>query len=180
MCGAKRTPEEHVYDNGCDRICNVCEAERTVGEHVYDNACDTLCNECEATRTVGEHVYDNACDKTCNICGAERTVDAHKYDNACDKTCNVCGEERTPEAHSFDKWEILEVDQNLIKKHACRECGYEESEILSTLAPTTNVDTKPADTIAEEKGCGGTIAVAGIALIVTLGTCAVFVEKKRK
>ena len=55
----------------------------------------------------------------------------------------------------------------------------------TTTAPTTTAPTttKPATTTAaaeEEKGCGGTITVAGIALVASLGTCAVYVEKKRR
>ena len=52
-----------------------------------------------------------------------------------------------------------------------------------TTAATTAAATKPADTTAkaeEEKGCGGTVTVAGIALVASLGTCAVYVEKKRR
>jgi hypothetical protein len=55
-----------------------------------------------------------------------------------------------------------------------------------TEAPTTEAPTKAPETKApetdkvEEPGCGGTVTVAGIALVAALGTCAVFVEKKRK
>ena len=42
---------------------------------------------------------------------------------------------------------------------------------------TENKATEPEE---EKKGCGGTVSVAGLALVAALGTCAVFVEKKRK
>ena len=64
----------------------------------------------------------------------------------------------------------------------------------TTTAPTTTapVTTAPADDVTtaapavttaapEAKGgCGGMITFGGVALVATLGTCAVFVEKKRK
>jgi hypothetical protein len=43
-------------------------------------------------------------------------------------------------------------------------------EEVTTTAPATE----------EKKGCKGTVGVAGIALVATLGSCALFVEKKRK
>ena len=42
-----------------------------------------------------------------------------------------------------------------------------------------NKTETPADD-AEEKGCGGTVTVAGLALVAAIGSCAIFVEKKRK
>ena len=40
-----------MYDNACDGECNVCGATRTPADHVYDNAFDVDCNICGATRS---------------------------------------------------------------------------------------------------------------------------------
>ena len=64
----------------------------------------------------------------------------------------------------------------------------------STEAPTTNAPATDAPTTdapateapateapaAEEKGCGGSVSVAGLALVAALGTCTVFVAKKKE
>ena len=47
------------------------------------------------------------------------------------------------------------------------------TEAPKTEAPTTEAPAK------EEDGCGSTIGVAGLALVAALGTCTVFVSKKR-
>ena len=183
-CGATRVPTAaHTYDNECgDTTCNVCGATRTpTGAHTYDNVCgDTTCNVCGATRTPTEaHKYDNTCDKDCNVCGATRTPDAHKYDNSCDKTCNVCGATRKVDGHLYGEWVV--VEKSGYKIRVCSECGHEEIKSIETSAPET---TKPEETTqannTKKKGCKGTVSVTAIALIASLGTCAVFVEKKRK
>lgn len=89
----------NIYDNACDRTCNVCGHIRTVPDHVYDNACDTTCNICGYIRTA-PHEYDNACDNECNLCGHIRTVPDHVYSNECDEYCNICSLKRTP-PHMF-------------------------------------------------------------------------------
>ena len=57
------------------------------------------------------------------------------------------------------------------------------TEAPATEAPTTEAPKTEAPTTEapeeEEKGCGSTVGVAGIALITALGTCTVFVAKKR-
>jgi len=53
---------------------------------------------------------------------------------------------------------------------------------VTTAPVTTAPATDDVTTAAPEAkgGCGGTVTVAGLALVAALGTCAVFVEKKRK
>ena len=95
VCGHIRTVPDHVYDNACDTTCNICGYIRTA-PHEYDNACDNECNLCGHIRNVPDHVYYNACDTTCNICGHIRTVPDHVYSNECDEYCNICSFKRTP------------------------------------------------------------------------------------
>ena len=57
------------------------------------------------------------------------------------------------------------------------------TEAPATEAPTTEAPKTEAPTTEapaeEESGCGSTIGVAGLALVAALGTCTVFVSKKR-
>jgi hypothetical protein len=111
------------------------------------------------------------------LCKETRTTE-HKYDNACDAECNVCNETRTVGDHEFGEWTVVEeatADKEGSKKRVCSECGHEETETIAKLAKTTGAPEEE-----KKKGCGGTVTVAGLALIAALGTCAVFVEKKRR
>lgn len=86
----------HTYDNACDATCNVCGATRTPENHVYTSKVTTAatcgaagertytCSVCgdsytEAIAATGNHTYDNACDADCNVCGATRTPANHNY-----------------------------------------------------------------------------------------------------
>ena len=89
---------QHVYDNDCDKECNVCYMMRAVKGHVYDHDCDADCNSCGQIRTVGDHVYDTVCDPDCNSCGAVRE-DVHVYDDEQDIDCNECGAVREMATH---------------------------------------------------------------------------------
>ncbi len=91
--------------------CSRCDVQDTANkqEHVYDNACDKECNICAHTRTTthdfdnGEWVTDNTSHwKTCSVCSvADTNKVAHTFDNDCDATCNGnCGYERST-SHSF-------------------------------------------------------------------------------
>ena len=76
--------------------------------------------------------------------------------------------------------------------YKCDECGAPYSEAPTTTAPTTTAPTTTAPTTTKApetteapktevpKGCKGTVGVAGFALVAALGSCAVYVEKKRK
>lgn len=126
--------KEHVYNNDCDKICNVCKHVRAVPNHVYDNECDAFCNICGFKRTP-PHIYSNACDSTCNMCGYVRSVPDHVYDNACDTTCNICGYVRSVPDHIYDN--ACDADCNIcgfirIAPHVydnecdttCNNCGH--------------------------------------------------------
>ena len=111
--------DDHVYDHGCDAVCNVCGAYREVPGHWYDNACDAYCNRCGAYRVVGDHAYevmwsedatcgyDGCIIYECRWCGYElyETLPAtgkHSYSGACDAYCNECGAYRVARAHTYD------------------------------------------------------------------------------
>ena len=125
---------------------------------------------------------------TCSICGYthnDTTVAAagHKYSAAtctAKAKCSVCNEETGDLAKH--------ADAN--KDYKCDACGAACGTAPTTTAPTTTApttkapETKAPETTApkteEKKGCKGTVTVAGLALVAALGSCAIFVEKKRK
>lgn len=51
--------KSHLYDNSCDRDCNVCAFVRDTAEHVYDGDRDITCNVCGAMRIVPGDVDEN-------------------------------------------------------------------------------------------------------------------------
>ena len=89
--------------------------------------------------------------------------------------CSVCNKvliaQKTVDAlgHIYDN----EKDATC---NSCDEVREIETEPLTTEAPTT--DTGAADN--KTYGCKGTVSLAGITLVSVLGTCAVFVSKKKE
>ena len=55
-----------------------------------------------------------------------------------------------------------------------------EPEITEAPADETEAPAGETEAPADEGGCGGTVAVAGIALVAALGTCTAFVAKKKE
>ena len=105
---------------------------------------------------VCEHTYSTAtCTKkaTCSVCRAEKGELVAHVDADKNNKCDVC---RT--------------------KMVDDETTEDTTSATTTKAP----ETTEAPETEEKKGCGGTITVAGLALIASLGTCAVYVEKKRR
>jgi hypothetical protein len=113
---------------------------------------------------------------------AEVTCD-HTYSAAtctAKAKCSVCGNETGALANH--------VDAN--KDYKCDACGAACGQAPTTTpptttapettAPTTKAPTTTAPKTEEKKGCKGTVTVAGLALVAALGSCAIFVEKKRR
>ena len=167
-------------------------AAAPAGVKVYDISGDTPAEVAKPC----EHEFGEAtCTKkaTCTKCGAETgELAAHNYGEAtCSKkaTCTACGAETGELArHTYSKATCTE-------KAKCTVCGAERGELAKHVDADNNgkcdkcdaaitVATTGAETTGaaeeEKKGCGGTVTVAGIALVAALGTCAVFVEKKRR
>ncbi len=55
-----------------------------------------------------------------------------------------------------------------------------EPEVTEAPADETEAPAGETEAPADEGGCGGTVAVAGIALVAALGTCTAFVAKKKE
>ena len=167
-----------VYDiTGATPVEVVKTCEHTFTDEVVAPTCTEegytkhTCSLCQATyndtpvAATGHDYAAATCTKkaTCTVCNAETgELARHKYGVAtCTKkaACSVCGAERGELAKHVD------ADAN----GKCDKC---EADMTAeeTTAPATE----------EKKGCGGTVGVAGLALVAALGSCALFVEKKRK
>ena len=155
-----------VYDiSGAapQEILKACEHEFSAATCVAKAKCSKCGTE---TGELLAHNYSEAtctAKSTCSGCGDQQgELARHKYTAAtCTEKskCSVCGDERGELAKHAD------ADKN----NKCDKCE-------ADLTP----ETTPAADDAEEKGCGGTVTVAGLALVAALGSCAIFVEKKRK
>ena len=179
---ATAAPCEHAYDNACDASCNLCGAVRTPADHVYTSQVTTAptcgvegvrtytCSVCgdsytEAIAATGAHTYTNACDTNCNVCGATRTI-THSYVGAVTTaptcgaegvrtyTCSVCGDSYTEAIaatgeHTYDY--ACDAD--------CNVCG-------GIRIPADHQYTADCDTICDVCGAVRTITVGGETTIV--------------
>ncbi len=96
--------ELHVYDNDCDRDCNVCAYSGREVEHAASN----------------EYGHDSEIHaKKCPICGGYYAQEEHKFSNDCDTTCNVCNYERSI-THNYGALLLSDADGHW---NACSVCG---------------------------------------------------------
>jgi hypothetical protein len=131
---------------------------------------------------LADHAYTEATCQTkskCEWCNTELgTLASHHYSAAtCSEKskCTVCGEETGNL--------LRHKDRNA--DGICDSCNFNINGDTSTTTGSNNsgnnvTTTAPANNAEEKKGCGGTVTVAGLALVAALGSCAIFVEKKRR
>ena len=131
----KLAPSEKSQSDIANEVKN---ALTIVAPHdcVYDNDCDKKCNICMAKRSTPDHVYDNACDTSCNECGKVRHEVAHTYVSACDADCNECGATRAAESHTFGEWERLD---DKTEKRVCTGCALAETRPAEAVKEGSNV-----------------------------------------
>ena len=116
----KQTVEEkngkHVYDNKCDKDCNVCGKTRSTS-HKWDEGVTTTeptcgaegiltytCQNCKETKEepiarLTDHSFDHDCDTDCNVCGLVREtahVPGPPATTASGQVCTVCGKVLAP------------------------------------------------------------------------------------
>lgn len=97
---------DHIYTNGCDKICDSCGEQRET-EHVFGTVYSSdssahwyECLNCGARSGETEHTKEYIINELghqskCLDCENVYTeLLQHKYDNNCDSSCNVCGYER--------------------------------------------------------------------------------------
>ena len=114
-----------------------------------------------------------------------------------EKKCTACGGEKLTEeipalGHTYGEWTETKaptVDEEGTKEKTCSTCGDkvtesidklppEETEAPETEAPETEApETTPETEPEAEKGCGGSIAMSGVALV---GACAAILALKRR
>ena len=119
----------HVYENDCDKRCNVCGAEREVYGHLYSGDCDTVCNSCGEVRAAKAHTYTSDCDTVCDCCGEARVANAeHFHEDKCALYCDLCGSEMENGGHNFGKNYKYNYDathsSNGTESKTCTKCGY--------------------------------------------------------
>ena len=74
-------------------------------------------------------------------------------------------------------------DNNCATAILCIDCG---GTVVETKLHELDANGKckncahVVSTPDEKKGCGGTVSIAAVALVASLGACAIFVEKKRR
>ena len=108
--------------------------------------------------------------KHCSVCNevlvAQTVVDAlgHSYDDDADATCNVCGDVR----------EVATTEEATTEEPTTEE---ETTEEVTTEEVTSEEAT--TEEVKQSGGCSGSVSLMGIALVATLGTCAVFATKKK-
>ena len=122
--------------------------------------------------------------KICSVCEetivAQTVVDAtgHAFDDDADATCNNCDYVR--EVESTDDTTDVADDTTEPEEVTTEPAA---TEPATTEPATEEVTTKAPETTApveEKKGCGSSVSVAGLALVAALGTCTVFVAKKKE
>lgn len=50
-------PGAHIFDDGCDEICNLCEKAARRAKHSYDDPQDLTCNRCGTSRELPAYVH---------------------------------------------------------------------------------------------------------------------------
>ena len=110
----------------------------------------------------------------CTVCGAESGYFAYHYDYDINGKCDACDtvvyEEVISAAQAKNEDLEAKLDE-LEKKLAALEGG----AVLDGSAALEGI-TAPGALV----GCSGTVGAAGLAFVAALGSCAIFVEKKRK
>ncbi len=155
----------HVYDNDCDKDCNICGYERNP-EHIYSehwtsdatghwHEC-TLCGE--PLELVPHQSGPEATDSTAQIClicgyeiapalshnhtfGEEWQKDDQSHWHQCD-----CGEASEKEAHSWDEGVVTREPTDTVvgrKTYTCQICGAERSENMDVPGTDDSTGDKP-------------------------------------
>ena len=161
-CGAQQETLASELTCQTEITCSACNEKLTgLASHAYTEATCLAKSKCEwcqrETGEEGSHKYAAAtCTvrSKCTVCGDEKgNLRVHKDKNA-DGKCDVC-------------------DLNINGDNSATTGSVNSNKNNTT---TTAADDNKTE---KKKGCGSTVTFAGLALVATLGSCAIFVEKKR-
>ena len=174
---ASAAEADKVYDitgSAPVEVSKVCE--HTYTSVVTAPTCEAegytthTCSKCQNSYTdtkvaaLGHSYAAATCTKksTCSGCGAETGELAAHVDADSNNKCDVCDEQLAADTDTTGE-------------------ATDTTNTVDTTAKADTTDTTAAAGDDEEKtGCKGTVGAAGIALVAALGSCAIFVEKKRK
>ena len=195
-CGAK---QEVTSINCGTKVTCTCGAEiANLADHDYSEAtCQkkATCTNCNAEKgELAEHKYSEAtCQKkaTCEWCQAEDgELAGHDFSKAsCTKkaTCKVCGLEEGDMLEHKDRdkngrCDACDLNLNGDDTDDTQNVGNDTNDTQNAGNTDKTDDTNKTDDTDKdnEGGCKSSVTVAGLALVATLGTCAIFVEKKRR
>ena len=164
-CAAKKVCDncgESYGEVDAENHIGAAEWEKTATKHAKKYACcDTVVVEEE------NHEWT---DGACTECGY---TCAHTGETG---TCGVCGKVLTTVTPSTDTETDPVTTEPATTEPAVTEPSTEAptTEAPATTAPNTDPVPEPAG------GCGSTVGLAGLALVAALGTCTVFVAKKKE
>ena len=151
--------------------CNGCDNQHELAEHVYDNSCDKDCNVCGQERET-EHIYyenylsgENGHWHECRICGYQMETEQHTP-NA-NGTCSRCGykTQAADHTHSYGEawnWDVTGHWQNC-------ECGH-NSEAEPHRWDDGRIAKKPTDTEDGARTYKCTVCGAEKSEIIPMGT----------
>ena len=152
-----------VVDAAVAATCTT--AGLTEGKHC--SVCNTVTVAQTEVAALGHtEVVDAAVAATCTTAG----LTEGKHCSVCN-TVTVAQTEVAALGHAYD-------DDNDATCNTCGDVREVETDEVTTGEVTTEAPTTEAP--AEEKGCGGSVGIAGLALVAALGTCTVFVAKKKE
>jgi len=186
------TKLEHEFLNTPD------EGTLVVPTCVLDGSASYTCQVagCNFVKVVTEPAHGHKTDVSGVTGGVSQPIKDTCLDRTVDRFCGVC-KQTIPMSHRFGEWTV----NGEVETRTCVDCGTVEEKAVQapeteapvtdapvTEAPVTDAPETDAPTTdapeteapADEKGCGSSIAAIGVALVATLGTCAVFCGKKKE
>lgn len=177
-CDNQHELAEHVYDNSCDKDCNVCGQERET-EHIYyenylssENGHWHECRICGYQMETEQHT-PNA-NGTCSRCGYKTQAAGHTHSYGESWSWDVtghwqsceCGHNSEAEPHSWDDGRIAKKPTDTedgARTYKCTVCGAEKSEIIPM--GTVITDSFPWVVLLIVGG----VAVVGVVIFLIVG-----------
>ncbi len=178
-------------DNDCTTpiTCSICGVETTPAKTAHTGGAATCtakakCDECGkeygdfALHTPNTDDDDCTTPITCSACGEETTpAKAAHSDTDNNGKCDACDTEiKVTAPEDSNETDAPETEKPTEKP---TEKATEKSTEKPTDAEKNSESEESTEDSSDKKsGCGSTISLSCVALVATLGTCAIFVRKK--